>query len=81
MKMTERIELMAHRAKEWPEAFEVYCRNGRDQGRVLAIGRDPLKASVDRLLEEGLAHPGSMLRLRYADNRPEITLSVSDARL
>jgi hypothetical protein len=72
------IALMAHVDAVWPQAFVVHLAA---DGKRLGVGRDPLRMAAERLVEEGLAHSGSILRMNYVDGRPEVVLSVSDARL
>ena len=61
----------------WPKAFDV---NLATDGKLIATGRYPLKAAAARLLEEGLAHGATRLRLRFSDaRRSEQTATVSEA--
>jgi hypothetical protein len=70
------LTLIAHKSATWPQSFDV---NMTGDGKLIAMGRDPMKAAAARLLEEGLADASTSLRLRYVDGRPEETATVEEA--
>src|SRR5437016_1918598 len=70
------IEVTCHPMPEWSGCFRIHVSSN---GKLLAIGRDPGKAAAARLIEEGLAHNGTRILIKFTNGRFGESILVDDA--
>ena len=76
--MTQVVRLISHPDPSWPRGFRVHLA---DDGRLLAIGRSPLRVAALRVEEEGLGHSDTELLMSYASGEPALKITVAMARV
>lgn len=73
------IRVVAHHHVDFPSTFAVRLES---DGRLLAIGMDPLKAAAHAAKELGMAVDSTVIVARYASGKPySDTATVAEAML
>jgi len=70
-----KVRLVAHADPAFARGYHIRLAT---DGRLVALGNSPLRASAARLLEENIVHSGVVLKLTYSEGDTSVTKTVGE---